>query len=341
MMEPPRARARRCGAPARAAPARFARGAGARALARARRAPQMRGALCGAAVPRARAGADVALVTGACSGIGRELADLLGAAGYTLLLVSNRAAELRAAADELAAAHGVAAHALALDLAAAGAAQELHARARALRLDVHVLCINAGFFFFGEVADADARRAEAMLNVHVVSASMLALLFAREMRARRAGLILFTSSISAWGSFPGIAFYGASKHFLKSFALSLASELSVHGVGVTCLAPGATATALYDATGVPARAARALGVMMEPRDVARAGLRALFRGRALVVPGVLPKVFAFFMAVLPLCLINCARRRVSWLPQAGAGAAPPAAREAREPAEAAAEAAAA
>lgn len=277
--------------------------------------------MCVASIPRARAGADVALVTGACSGIGRELAAELGAAGYTLLLVSNRAAELRAVADELSDAHGVAAHALTLDLAAASAAQELHARARALQLDVHVLCINAGFFFFGEVADADAGRAEAMLGLHVISASLLALHFSRDMRARRAGFILFTSSISAWGSFPGIAFYGASKHYLKSFALSLASELAVYGVGVTCLAPGATATALYDATGVPARAAQAIGVMMQPRDVARAGLAALFRRRALVVPGCLPKLFAFFMAILPLCLINCARRNVSWLPQA-ADAAP-------------------
>jgi hypothetical protein len=271
---------------------------------------------CPGALPRASPGADVALVTGACSGIGRELADLLAAAGYTLVLVSNRAEALRAAASELATAHGVAAHALPLDLAAPGAAQELHARAGALGLQVHVLCVNAGFFFFGEVADTDPARAEALLGVHVVSATLLALLYSRDMRARRAGFILITSSISAWGSFPGIALYGASKHYLKSFALSLASELSVHNVGVTCLAPGATATALYDNTGVPARTAQALGVMMEPRAVAREGLRALFQRRALSIPGCLPKLFAFFMAILPLWLINCARRRVKWLPQA-------------------------
>ena len=276
---------------------------------------------CAGTIPRACPGADVALVTGACSGIGHELAALLAGAGYTLILVSNRAPELRAAAAALAAAHGVAAHALPLDLAAAGAAQQLHAHARTtLGLEVHVLCINAGFFFFGEVADTEPARAEALLSVHIVSASLLALHFARDMRARRSGFILFTSSISAWGSFPGIAFYGASKHYLKSFALSLASELCVHNVGVTCLAPGATATGLYDATGVPARAAQALGVMMEPRAVARAGLLALFQRRALSIPGCLPKLFAFFMAVLPLWLINCARRRAPWLPQAAAAA---------------------
>ena len=276
-----------------------------------------------AAVPRASAGADVALVTGACSGIGKELATQLAAAGYALILVSNNEPALRAAAAELAAAHGVAAHALPLDLALGGAAPRLLAAVSALALNVHVLCLNAGFFFFGEAADADPARAEAMLNVHVVSTSLLAAAFAREMRARRRGFILFTSSISAWGSFPGIAHYGATKHYLHSFALSLASELSVYNVGVTILSPGATATALYDATSVPTRTAQALGVMMTPRDVARAGLRALFRRRAVVIPGCLPTFFAFCMARLPLCLINCARRHAPWLPQAapaGAGA---------------------
>jgi short-subunit dehydrogenase len=260
------------------------------------------------------------LITGGCSGIGKELATLLGRAGYTLVLVSNRTHELQEVASELTTAFGVTVHPITQDLAAVGAAQALYTAVKdTLHLEVHILCVNAGFFFFGEVADTDPGKAEALLNVHVVSASLLALLFARDMRARRSGFILFTSSISAWGSFPGIAFYGASKHYLKSFALSLSSELSVHGVGVTCLAPGATATALYDATGVPARAAEALGVMMRPQTVARAGLLAMFRRSPMVIPGCLPKIFAFFMAILPMCLINCARRNVSWLPQASKG----------------------
>lgn len=268
-------------------------------------------------IPHARPGCNVALITGGCSGIGKELATLLGAEGYTLILVSNRTAELQAVATELISAYGVTVHAVPLDLAATGAAQFLHTTVcETLKLEVHILCINAGFFFFGEVADTAPGRAEAMLNVHVVSASLIALHFARDMRARRSGYILFTSSISAWGSFPGIAFYGATKHFLNSFALSLASELSVHGVGVTCLAPGATATALYDATGVPARAAEALGVMMQPKSVARTGLLAMFRHKHISIPGCLPKLFAFFMAILPMWLINCARRNVPWLPQA-------------------------
>jgi short-subunit dehydrogenase len=271
---------------------------------------------CPCSIPRASDDCNVALITGACSGIGKELASLLGKAGFTLVLVSNREAELRDAATELSTAHGVNAHALVVDLSASGAAARVHAAVRALQLDVHVLCLNAGLFFFGEVADADAGRAEALLAVHVTSTSLLALLFARDMRARRSGYMLITSSISAWGSFPGIAFYGASKHYLHSFSLSLASELSVYNVGVTCLAPGATATALYEATSVPTRTAQALGVMMQPREVAYAGLLAMFQRRALVIPGFLPKLFAFFMARLPFCLINCARRHAPWLPQA-------------------------
>ena len=81
-----------------------------------------------------------------------------------------------------------------------------------------------------------------MLQLHVVTPSLLCSRFARDMRARRSGHILVVSSISAWRDFPGISYYGSSKKYLRGFARALRSELSVYGVNVTCLAPGATAT---------------------------------------------------------------------------------------------------
>ncbi|MEW5741651.1 MAG: SDR family NAD(P)-dependent oxidoreductase [Myxococcota bacterium] len=256
-----------------------------------------------------------ALVTGACSGIGKELARQLAALGYALVLVSNRAAELQAVADELAEAHGVKTHAVSMDLARAEAAEALFREVTTRGLKVDILAVNAGFFFFGEVADADPSRAAAMLQLHVVTASLLCVYFGREMRARRQGHVLITSSISAWRDFPGIAFYGASKRYLRSFAASLRSELKVWGVNVTCLAPGATATSLYDASVVPVGLARRVGVMMEPSDVARAGLRAMFRRRAVVIPGLLSRVMTCFAALTPQWVIDLIRRRAPWLPR--------------------------
>ena len=256
----------------------------------------------------------VALVTGACSGIGRALADRLAALGYELVVVSQRA-ELDIAADELRRDHGATVHAIRLDLARPEAAAELHDAVRARGLEVDILVNNAGMFFFGEAADAPPERANALLQLHVVTPSLLCSRFARDMRARRRGHILIVSSVSAWRDFPGISYYGSSKKYLRGFARALRSELAVYGVNVTCLAPGATATALYDPHVVPVELARRLGVMMDADAVALAGLRALFAGEAECMPGLLTRAMALAAVVAPQPLIDLVRRRAPWLPR--------------------------
>jgi len=270
-----------------------------------------------AALPRANELLKTALVTGACSGIGLELARALAEAGYALVLVSNRPTHLEGVATELAKAHGVATTAIAMDLGRPEAAQELFDEVAKRGLTVDIVCINAGFFFFGEIAQADPARAAAMLQLHVVTASMMCVLFGRELRARRRGHILVTSSISAWRDFPGIGFYGSSKRYLRSFACSLRSELKPWGVNVTTLAPGATATGLYDPNVVPVELAKKVGVMMEARDVARAGLSAMFRRKAEVIPGFLSRVMTFFASLTPQWVVDLLRRRTPWLPMPG------------------------
>jgi short-subunit dehydrogenase len=259
----------------------------------------------------------VVLLTGACSGIGLAMARLLGALGYTLVLVSHREGPLGAAAAEIRAAHGVPVHPIALDLARPEAAGELFDRVTALGLDVDVLVNNAGMFFFGEAADADPALASALLQLHVVTPSLLCTLFCRGMRARRRGHVLIVSSLSAWRDFPGISYYGSSKKYLRGFACALRSELAPYGVDVTCLAPGATATGLYDPEVVPVELARRLGVMMDAEDVARAGLEAMFRGDAEHMPGALSRAMAAAAAVTPQPVVDWIRRRAPWLPPRG------------------------
>jgi short-subunit dehydrogenase len=177
-----------------------------------------------------------------------------------------------------------------------------------------VLVVNAGMFFFGEVADADPARANAMLQLHVVTPSLLCTYFARDMRARRRGRILLTSSISAWRAFPGIAYYGATKTYLRTFAAALRCELAPYGVGVTTLAPGATDTGLYDPTVVDMDRARRFGVMMDAGKVADAALAALFAGKPECVPGAFNRLATLAMRLVPQRLIDVVRRRAPWLP---------------------------
>ena len=254
-----------------------------------------------------------ALVTGGCSGIGRAIAAELARRGYALVLVSNQADALAATAAALRTEHGVDVETIVMDLARPDAAAELHARVRGA---VDVLVNNAGMFFFGEAADAAPERANTMLQLHVVTPSLLCTLFGRDLRARGRGHILIVSSISAWRDFPGISYYGSSKKYLRGFARALRSELGVYGVNVTCLAPGATATALYDPSVVNVDRARRLGVMMDPDRVAAAGVRAMLAGRAECTPGVLNRALAVLAAATPQPVVDLVRRRAPWLPRA-------------------------
>jgi short-subunit dehydrogenase len=254
-----------------------------------------------------------ALVTGGCSGIGRAIAHRLALRGYPLLLVSERADRLETAAAEIRTAHGVPVQVLCLDLARPDAAQELHARVHALGLAVDILVNNAGIFFFGEAADAPPDRANALLQLQVVTPSLLCTLFGREMRERGRGHILIVSSISAWRDFPGIAYYGSSKRYLRGFARALRSEMGVHGVGVTCLAPGPTATALYGTAPETLRRGRQLGLFLAPERVAEVGLQALFAGRAECVPGMVNRLLAFAAALTPQWVVDTIRRQAPWL----------------------------
>lgn len=258
-----------------------------------------------------------ALVTGACSGIGKEIAILLAKRGHPLVLVSQRPVELRATADTLATDYGVSTHAIPLDLATTDSAARLDALLEAQGLEIDIAVLNAGLFFFGEVADVDPARAAAMLELHVVTPSLLAHHLGARMRARRRGHILFMSSISAWGDFPGIAFYGSSKRYLRSFAAALRSELGVWGVNVTLVAPGATATPLFDGTalqpGGAGRSALANRLMGDPAFVARKAVEAMFAGKAEVIPGVHWRVMANLASVTPSWLIDRLRMHAPWL----------------------------
>lgn len=227
-----------------------------------------------------------------------------------MILVSNDADRLASTAPALSTAHGVLVRSIALDLSLPDATQALLAALAALPgppPEVEVLCANAGFLLFGEAVDEAPSRAAALLQLHVVTTSLLCTHFGREMRARRRGWILITCSISAYLAAPGIALYGASKAYQRAFAASLRCELGIFGVGVTLLAPGATATGLYDPEKVDVARGRRWGIMMDPEAVAREGLRALFQKQAVVVPGAFSKVMCCCMVLTPQWVLDCLR----------------------------------
>jgi uncharacterized protein len=222
----------------------------------------------------------VALITGASSGIGRELAFLMAARRHPLVLVARNGARLAEIAATLRAEHGVPVWTLAMDLARPGAAREVHAFTTSNRIEVELLVNNAGVGVYGEHADADAEPMGAMLQLNVTALSDLCVLYGAEMKRRRSGRILNVASTAAYQPTPFFAAYGASKAFVLNFSEALAMEMADHGVTVSCLSPGPTDTGFFsdiDARGVDS-AHFARDARDGAREVAQIGLDMMMSG---------------------------------------------------------------
>ncbi len=254
-----------------------------------------------------------ALITGGSSGIGLEIAKQLALRGYPLLLISNEEERLQQLKSELAALYKVRVEIAYFDLARNEAAKELFDFCKEKGFQIEVLINNAGFFFFGEVVDTDNVKAEKMVQLHVLTTSLLCTLFGREMKKRKRGFILNTCSIAAYKHFPGIAYYGSTKAYIKSFTRSLRHELKYYGVNVTGLFPGATATALYDPTVIDVELGIRLGIMMRAQSVAKKGVQGLFNNKAIIVPGLTTKLMLLFAWFTPHWIIYQIRKRTRWL----------------------------
>lgn len=196
-----------------------------------------------------------ALITGASTGIGRELARLFAADGVDLVVVSSErsVAELAALADELRSRHGVRVDTITMDLARPGAGADLVARVDALGVDVGCLVNNAGVGILGlTVQDSDPDAVSRMVQLNVVTTTDLTLLYAgRMVKGAGRGAILNVGSIAAYVIPHGLEVgYAASKAFVRSFSECVADDL--RGTGVTCthLAPGPTRTQFMSTAGL-------------------------------------------------------------------------------------------
>ncbi|HWH92775.1 MAG TPA: SDR family oxidoreductase [Baekduia sp.] len=227
-----------------------------------------------------------ALVTGASSGIGADLARELAGRGHNVVLVARRADRLEALAAELRDAHGVRAEAVAADLTDPGAIAVLPGRVEALGLTVDILVNNAGYGSAGQFVDLDVASEAAMVRLNCEAVVALTGAYAPAFVERGVGAILVVASSAGMQPIPSQATYGASKAFALSFAEALHAELSGHGVAVTALCPGPIETEFAERAGLK----EAFGgvpsfAFVSSRDCARAAIEGLARNRRVVVPG--------------------------------------------------------
>jgi short-subunit dehydrogenase len=230
----------------------------------------------------------VALVTGASSGIGREIALQLAARGHGVALVARRAPLLEELAEEVRRDHGVRAEVLACDLSDQDACDGLIERLDALGLDVDVLVNNAGFGIYEPFATSDVQREFEQLAVLIGAVVHLNAALLPRMLGRGRGTIINVSSTAAFQALPGNGTYAACKSFSLLHSEALSEEVRGTGVTVTAVCPGPVRSGFQEASN-PLFADRLPGfVWSTPERVARDALKAADKGRRSVIPGGLP-----------------------------------------------------
>lgn len=229
-----------------------------------------------------------ALITGASSGIGREIAIYLDKMGIETVLVARREDKLRELASKL----NTKSTLIPLDLSKPGEAEKLFS----LTGDIDILINNAGFGVFGEFDATPLDRELELINLNITALHTLTKLYLPEFKKKNSGYILNVSSLASFFPGPIFASYYASKAYVMRLSGAIYQELkrARSNVKISCLCPGPVSTEFGSVAGV-----KFLGIGMKADKVAEIAVKGMFKGKRIIVPGAIMKVCRFLSKVLP------------------------------------------
>ena len=262
-----------------------------------------------------------ALVTGAASGMGRVYAGRLALMGYNVVLVDINGAGLEETASIVSACvkdsekvpvpykDDFKVLQIVQDLSQMNAADMVFEQTEAAGCEVEVLVNNAGVMYCQGIAETSERMLKLIMMVHMNTPLMLCRKYVGPMKDRGCGYILNISSLAECMSWPGIGMYGATKRFVKDYSRELRIECQKTGVSVTNAYFGAVDTPLIPLKDSLRKLARALAVMIRPEKAVDRALKATFRRRRGVMPGVLNHIFRPICIILPDCLLGWVYRK--------------------------------
>lgn len=240
-----------------------------------------------------------ALVTGASSGIGYEIAQCFARDGHPLILVAEDEQGLSRAAEALRMAGAPRVETVTVDLSIPAGAPQLFEQVQQLELDPGFLVLNAGVGVHGDfLRETDLYAELRMIQLNLTSVVHAAKLFGRPMAERGRGKILITSSMAAIGPSPKLAVYSGTKAFLHAFVEALRDEIADTGVTVTALMPDATETNFFERAGA-GDSQMGQAKKADPAQVAQAGYQAMMKGKDHVVTPGGSKIMAAVAKVLP------------------------------------------
>jgi short-subunit dehydrogenase len=229
-----------------------------------------------------------ALVTGASSGIGAELARVHAEHGGNLVIVARRRDRLESLKSELENSHGISVDILPADLTQADAVRQIHDELQSHGIELDYLINNAGLGNRGLFHEQDWAQNEALIKLNVLTLTALTRAFLPRMIERHSGRILNIASMAGFVPGPLQAVYYASKAYVISLSEAIANELAGTGVTVTVLCPGPVDTEFTRRPEM--KGVRLLERMASPRKVAEAGYNAMLKGKTLIVPGIFSKI---------------------------------------------------
>lgn len=245
----------------------------------------------------------IALITGASSGIGKELARIHASKNGDLILVARRSEELELLKKELEEKHAIKVWVFVKDLTSKVAAKEVYEFTKSNQLEVDYLFNNAGFGGHGFFVDRPIAKDLEMIDLNISALVELSHLFLQDMKKRKAGKILNTASTAGFLPGPLQATYFATKAFVVSFSEALAHELKPHNISVTALCPGPVKTEFEKTAGMTG------GNLFEKaasaKSTAEKGYRAMEKGKVICISDpVLNVLLRYILPFFPKFIIS-------------------------------------
>ncbi|MGI9534859.1 MAG: SDR family NAD(P)-dependent oxidoreductase [Thermodesulfobacteriota bacterium] len=244
-----------------------------------------------------------ALITGASSGIGLELARLFAGDGHDLVLVARREQLLIKVADELKSDFGVNVTVISKDLTLKDSTRDIYNQLTKAGTEISIVVNNAGFGAVGEFTELEYERQINMLNLNINALVSLSRLFLPGMLERNHGGILNVGSLAGFQPGPYASIYYATKAFVLSFTEGLTEELKGKKIKISCLAPGPTNTEFGEISGLDKSFLFKFGTM-SAREVARQGYMGFKNGKTVVIPGFTNRLLPFLVRISPRILVR-------------------------------------
>lgn len=239
-----------------------------------------------------------ALITGASSGIGYELANLFAKDKHNIILIARREDRLKQLSRDLENDYKIKTLVIPKDLSQSQSAQEIYDILKQNDITIDYLINNAGFMVYGCFSDTNWSEDHKMIQLHMVTLTHLIKLFLPDMLRRENGKILNIGSTGSFVPGPLNAVYCATKNYILSLSEAIAEELNGTGVTVTALCPGGTKTEFAEKANIKNSSVHFFEVM-EANRVARIGYKALMKGKRVVIPGMFNKIQVFSIRITP------------------------------------------